>query len=557
MSSHIARIENIFIDHNKFIVIGIISELATSSEQKIWVEMGTERDQCASALFFHWPVQFSDGTKQVPFRFLIEIPLDKVPFSLRIGLIGEQRPLVMRFQAPNSGMSSRYGHHYRRFGNAMGTIYWRRSLRFVKRIRPWQIILHEVFIILWLSVSRVSLRDKLRLLRLRAAYWTTKRTLGHQRIWTYNDKAYKAGDNGEYLFRYAASHDDGIRHCFVIRANNEHYTRLQESGIGIVLASGSQEAKLAALHAEQIIVTAHDRLKYLGLAQDESAFCCNLMSAYSATVFHGLNIPYVPRAVGRQRDNSVMSFCASEFEQRAMLDPAYGFTQDNLPVQGAPRFDGLVSEADKVILFAPTWWSAINDAKPGSDFEVSEYFQIYNSLLRDTRLLTLHDELGYRFQFLLHPLFSKYASSFETIPCIEVLRGNQVEYEPVLRHASVMVTDYSGVQFDFAYMRKPIVYFHHPTLRHHYQESRVFSYSRDGFGPICTSELTLVESLIEIAHRHSPMDTTYRSRANAFFAFEDHNNCKRIYDALTAYARDPRSGTRYSSISNWQYRAMQ
>ena len=34
-----------------------------------------------------------------------------------------------------------------------------------------------------------------------------------------------------------------------------------------------------------------------------------------------------------------------------------------------------------------------------------------------------------------------------------------ISYEDLLTESSLMVTDYSGVQFDFAYMKKPIIYY--------------------------------------------------------------------------------------------------
>ena len=44
-----------------------------------------------------------------------------------------------------------------------------------------------------------------------------------------------------------------------------------------------------------------------------------------------------------------------------------------------------------------------------------------------------------------------------------------MSYEKILTESSLMVTDYSGVQFDFAYQRKPLVYYHPDALPPHYE----------------------------------------------------------------------------------------
>lgn len=39
-----------------------------------------------------------------------------------------------------------------------------------------------------------------------------------------------------------------------------------------------------------------------------------------------------------------------------------------------------------------------------------------------------------------------------------------MSYETMFRESSLMVTDFSHIQFDFAYMRKPLVYLHHKDI---------------------------------------------------------------------------------------------
>ena len=57
-------------------------------------------------------------------------------------------------------------------------------------------------------------------------------------------------------------------------------------------------------------------------------------------------------------------------------------------------------------------------------------------------------------------------------------------------------------------------------------------YKVDGFGPICTKHEQLVDMLCECIERGCENTPEYTKRADDFFAFSDHNNCERIYDAV-------------------------
>ena len=108
-----------------------------------------------------------------------------------------------------------------------------------------------------------------------------------------------------------------------------------------------------------------------------------------------------------------------------------------------------------------------------------------------------------------------------------------MSYEKILTEASLMVTDYSGVQFDFAYQRKPLVYYHPDALPPHYEEGGLI-YDTMGFGPICKNNNEIVETLCQYMESGCKMQPEYIKRADDFFAFNDFNNCERIYRAVKA-----------------------
>ena len=68
----------------------------------------------------------------------------------------------------------------------------------------------------------------------------------------------------------------------------------------------------------------------------------------------------------------------------------------------------------------------------------------------------------------------------------------------------------------------------------HYTEGGLI-YDTMGFGPICTEHEQIIETLCNYMHSDCQMLEEYRQRADRFFAFDDFDNCERIYQAVRQY----------------------
>ena len=212
---------------------------------------------------------------------------------------------------------------------------------------------------------------------------------------------------------------------------------------------------------------------------------------------------------------------------------------------GVPRYDGLVNDDRRQILITPTWRNYIalpsegkNNSRPYFDgFKETAYYQVYNDLISDRRLLETAKKTGYRILYLVHPNICEQEVDFTRQEGVEIISALDVNYEKILTQSSLMVTDFSGVQFDFAYMRKPLVYLHHKDIPKHYEEG-IFTYDTMAFGEICQTNEELVDVLCEYMKDGCRMKDVYRKRADDFFAFRDHDNCRRIYDVMLEYQRN-------------------
>ena len=396
---------------------------------------------------------------------------------------------------------------------------------------------------------------RFRFFLLRAAWVVTRPYFKNKNIWLFFDKIYKAGDSSEYLYRYAVkqmAEKNTLDNCpnvpdklyYLVDKNASDYQRLVADGYK-VLKRGSFLHRLVFLNAHMLIASNSTVFAFNDYYLENSRYIRGIADFKVVCVQHGLSVQKIALAQQRLRDNTRLYFCASKYELENLEKPVYDYVgYDALKLTGVPRYDGLVNKAKKQIMISPTWrmQSAMQVTKnEGVErdynpfFKDTPYYQVYNSLINDTRLLKAAEEHGYRISYVLHPIVSPQKDDFQKNDYVDIIPAvGDMSYEKLLTESSIMVTDYSGIQFDFAYMRKPLVYYHPEELEAHYEEG-TYHYDTMAFGEIVKKRDELVDLLISYMEEGSVMKDEYRKRADDFFAYDDHNNCKRVYEEMLRY----------------------
>ena len=402
------------------------------------------------------------------------------------------------------------------------------------------VLAREIGMCLKMLKSEKNKKFAMNAVLLRGSYWLTKRKYSKKPVWIFYDKLYKAGDNAEYLFRYCMkNHPEAECYYILTKHANEYSGLKREFGKHIVVFESLQN-KLAVLNAKHIFATHATVYGFCGFNPKLRRYFKNLLKADVECIQHGLTIQNIAQYQNRLEDNTKKYFCASKYEIDNLRQPIYGYKEENLCLTGCPRYDGLVNRDVKQILIAPTWRRniVITGNKMGTaksynpDFKNTKYFEIYNSLINDERLIDAVKQYGYKLVFLIHPTLSSQVEDYDTNEFLSIIPAvSDVSYEKMLTESSLMLTDYSGIQFDFAYMKKPILYYHPKELPPQYTEG-VYQYETMGFGPIIDEYDQIVEKLCESIKNGCPMDEKYVARVDDFFAYTDHSNCKRIMEEV-------------------------
>ncbi len=485
--------------------------------------------------------------------FHVSIPMpDKVSPGcvLQFFLEADGYEYFMRcgFQTQHSRLTGQYAYAYWAFDKYFS--YWKKDgIHIVKRT-PLKTLYKEIRFCM--EVLRKGDSSHKKLLSLRILNFLLSPYFSRKKLWLFMDKIYKGGDSSEYIYRYAAKQHDGIKKYYLLDKNSADYARMRKEGCR-PLVRGSLKHRLVFLNANMVIASNSTVFAFNDFKVERSRMIRGIVHFDVACVQHGMSVQKIALAQQRLRDNTKLYFCASKYEIENLSKPVYDYVgYDALKLTGVPRYDGLKDRAEKVILLSPTW--RMNSALPvtrnegvsrtyNPNFKETSYFQVYNSLINDPRLLEAARKYGYRIKYVLHPIVSPQYEDFDQNDSVELISAiGDMSYEKLFCESALMVTDFSGVQFDFAYMRKPVVYLHHESIPQHYEEGTFF-YETMGFGEICHTNDELINVLCSYMKNECRMPDKYRARADDFFAFNDHNNCERIYKVMLEHEknRDRRS----------------
>ena len=211
----------------------------------------------------------------------------------------------------------------------------------------------------------------------------------------------------------------------------------------------------------------------------------------------------------------------------------FGYPAGAVQYTGLARYDTLHdAETKNQILIMPTWRMYITEE---NDFLQSEYFQQWNQILQNKHLADYLEKNDLSAVFYPHYEIQKYLHLFHS-ETERIILADFASYDvqTLLKESKLLVTDYSSVFFDFAYMRKPVVYFQFDQegfFDKHYKRG-YFSYHEMGFGPVTENVESTIDAMIRSAESGFLPTDTYRKRMEAFFPLYDQKNCDRIYQCI-------------------------
>lgn len=363
-----------------------------------------------------------------------------------------------------------------------------------------------------------------------------------KKFYLFNDRLMYADDNAEQLFRYINQADKKMaKRCYFVL--DKQSTKIKEiKKIGKVLIYKSWKHKVKYLNCRMIIsshASYYDRV-YNPFDDKEMDIVKDLIHKKFVFLQHGVIASDLHKMLNRPQIIADLFITTTNKEWKDISSSKYMYNKNMVVCTGLSRFDKLKNERKKIILISPTWRSYLTDVEYGDTnkqvFENSMFYRYYKSLLENQFLIDKLKENGYTIFFLLHPVFAPYKNAFqsENNDIIKILETSDITYSQLFKECSMLITDYSSIHFDVAFLCKPILYyqFDKEEFFHSHYDSGFFSFENDGFGDVIYSEEDMVNEIINYIENDCKIKEKYEERIKNTFKYLDRNNSKRIYEAI-------------------------
>lgn len=455
---------------------------------------------------------------------------------------GQDEPMT-EFHCARTSAVRRDSFQYADCGEYLARV--RKEKLILKRKTPVRHIAYELRYLLKLACH---LRDRscLDAIRLRLMYYKHRLDRDTRQVWLINDRIGKADDNGEALFRYLCENrKDTVRAIYVIDGKSPDFERLKQ--YGEVIDPADNAYKPLSLYAD-VSAGSHLLSELINPFGTTNDFVLDLINRrVVAFIRHGISKDDMSSSYNRHNGKFSMITAASRGEAASLTEPSYGLNPNQVYLIGLARFDLLYNAPAKKIVIMPTWRKYLvskgleNRSRRvvTGDLENSRYFRAYSAVLRDKTLFDTAERLGYQMIFVQHPAMKAAdIRPFDADP--RLITVEQADcYRDLFAEADLMVTDFSSVAFDFAYLYKPLIYFQ-PDAEEFFGQHYLpgyFEYHRDGLGDVIETPEELSRELIAYMENGCQLKEAYRGRIDAFYPYRDQKNRERLADTIYDFTR--------------------
>ncbi|EPV5183300.1 CDP-glycerol:glycerophosphate glycerophosphotransferase [Campylobacter coli] len=361
-----------------------------------------------------------------------------------------------------------------------------------------------------------------------------QKRLSKSNIWLLMDRDYEADDNAEHLYRYIMQNYPEQQIVFALRKESRDWERLKKEGFKLV--------KFGSFEFERIIKKVS---KVISSHADE--YLMRYITSRQQFIFlqHGVTQNDISKWLNNRKINLFFVSAQMEFDSIVKNYTRYKFGQKEVVLTGFARHDALLKNNKtntKQILIMPTWRHYLSGLMIGNsgirelkdDFKESEYFQKWNLLLNSNTLQKLCEKYSYTVVFNPHPNIIPYLKDFN-IPSYVKIANQSESLQELFCNSSLMITDYSSVAFEMAYLNKPVLYYQFDQedfFSSHTLQKGYFDYRKNGFGPVVEKEENLLKELEKLFRNNCKPFGVYKENMDLAFAFKDGKCSKRILQYL-------------------------
>lgn len=356
-------------------------------------------------------------------------------------------------------------------------------------------------------------------------------------IWLIGERKSEAKDNGYHLFKYIRLNHPNNKIYYTIDRGSSDLDKVKD--LGNVIYHDSFKHYLYYAMSSKLICA------HLGSCVPDSPVCWkfydnDMKKKKKIFIQHGIIKERIPSLM--YKNTKADLFVCGAKPEYEFVKNEFGYPGNSVRYLGLARFDNLHDRNEKnQILVMPTWRQWIPGATWSNNiqdcreiFFNSQYYKTFNNLINNYELINLLEKNNYELIFYPHFEMQGYIDLFKSkAKNIVIARKDDYDVQTLLKESKILVTDYSSVAFDFAYMRKPVIYYQFDSKKYyenHYQNG-YFIYEEQGFGPVVELEGEVINSIKKYLYNRSYYGK-YINKSEDMFCIYDKHNCNRHYSII-------------------------
>lgn len=353
---------------------------------------------------------------------------------------------------------------------------------------------------------------------------------GRKNNWLLCERGIDAQDNGYFFYKYLRENHPEINVVYIIKKNSPDFRKI--ASLGRVVEFGSIKHFLMMIGYP--VKISSQLYGYSPWVQSTLYYRRHKTHHKHIFLQHGI-IKNLHQGLFSDVCKSLNLFvCGAEPEYHFIVDE-FKYHNEVPQYTGLPRYDYLDdSKCSKQILFMPTWRVLLSGATDEA-FLKSTFYKNWNQLINNHTLSEFCIKNGIIIKFYLHHCMQPYSHLFKSNNVVKVIMFGEEDVQKLLKESLLLITDFSSVYFDFAYMHKPMIYFQFDEIsfnNEHYAKG-YFDYRKNGFGDVVTTIDDLEKSFINLASHNFAMPDKYKIRTNSFFTIEKGHNCERVFQRIS------------------------
>lgn len=358
-------------------------------------------------------------------------------------------------------------------------------------------------------------------------------------IWIITERYDQARDNGYCFFKYLREEQKEQEIYYIIDKKASDYQKIKDFDNIIQYDSWKHYFYfcLSQIHISSHVggtapsnAPIHRRLKYFLKYKD---------------VFIPHGVSYGIAEFCLQKYAKIDLYICSGIAEYENVLENYGYQNKEVAYTGFPRLDQWhkIKIKSKQILLMPTWRRYIR-LNSEVVFEETDYYLRYQELLSDYELKKFLQENDLTLIFYLHNDMQLYAEHF-MCDCDNikiVYQEDKYDIQDLLKESTLMITDYSSVHFDFAYMKKPVIYYQFDKeefFEKQYSKGK-FDVESEGFGPVVYEKGQLIYEIKKAWNNEFQMKENYYNKMRRFYQIYDDKNSERVFEAINKMVKDIR-----------------